>query len=77
MKNIVKKFFIALIKIYQYCISPFFPPACRYTPTCSAYAVEAIEKYGALKGGWLTLKRLLHCHPIKFLGGGSGYDPVP
>ncbi|MDR2556840.1 MAG: membrane protein insertion efficiency factor YidD [Bacteroidales bacterium] len=73
MKRAVKFFFIGLIKIYQYCISPFFPPACRFTPTCSAYAVEAIEKYGALKGGWLTLKRLLRCHPF----GGSGYDPVP
>jgi putative membrane protein insertion efficiency factor len=73
MKRIIKYFFIGLIKIYQYCISPFFPPACRYTPTCSAYAVEAIEKYGAFKGGLLTLKRLLRCHPW----GGSGYDPVP
>ncbi|MDR0763151.1 MAG: membrane protein insertion efficiency factor YidD [Bacteroidales bacterium] len=73
MKHVAKFFFIGLIKIYQYCISPFFPPACRYTPTCSAYAVEAIEKYGALKGGWLALKRLLRCHPF----GGSGYDPVP
>jgi putative membrane protein insertion efficiency factor len=73
MKRAVKLSFIALIKVYQYCISPFFPPACRYTPTCSAYAVEAIEKYGALKGSWLTLKRLLRCHPF----GGSGYDPVP
>ncbi|MDR0619582.1 MAG: membrane protein insertion efficiency factor YidD [Bacteroidales bacterium] len=73
MKRAVKLLFIGLIRVYQYCISPFFPPACRYTPTCSAYTVEAIEKYGAFKGGWLALKRLLRCHPF----GGSGYDPVP
>ena len=65
--------FILLIKFYQYCISPFTPAACRYTPTCSQYALEAIRKYGIGKGGWLALKRILSCHPW----GGSGYDPVP
>ncbi len=65
--------FIALVKFYQYCISPFTPPSCRFVPTCSQYAVEALKKYGPLKGGWLTLKRLARCHPW----GGSGYDPVP
>lgn len=65
--------FIALIRFYQVCISPLLPPACRYTPTCSQYALEAFRKYGPFKGGWLTLRRLIRCHPW----GGSGYDPVP
>ncbi len=73
----LKKFFTLLflipVKFYQYCISPLKPPTCRYTPTCSQYAVEAIKKYGPLKGIWLAIKRLLRCHPW----GGSGYDPVP
>lgn len=61
------------IRFYQRFISPLTPPACRFTPTCSQYAVEAIRKYGPLKGGWLALKRICRCHPW----GGSGYDPVP
>jgi hypothetical protein len=64
---------LALIAFYRTCISPLLPPACRYTPTCSQYAKEAIQKYGAFKGGWLALKRILRCNPW----GGSGYDPVP
>ena len=64
---------IALVRFYQYFISPLTPPSCRYTPTCSQYALEALRKYGLLKGLWLTLKRLARCHPW----GGSGYDPVP
>jgi len=64
---------LAMIAFYQNCISPLLPPTCRYTPTCSQYAVEAIKKYGALKGGWLAFRRILRCHPF----GGSGYDPVP
>lgn len=64
---------LTLIAFYRTCISPFTPPACRYTPTCSQYAQEAIKKYGAFRGGWLALKRILRCHPF----GGSGYDPVP
>lgn len=64
---------LVVVKFYQYCISPFTPPSCRYVPTCSQYAVEALRKYGPLKGSWLTLKRLSRCHPW----GGSGYDPVP
>lgn len=55
------------------CISPMLPPACRYTPTCSQYAIEALRKYGPLKGSWLAIKRICRCHPW----GGSGYDPVP
>lgn len=64
---------IALIKVYQWTLSPLIGRACRYTPTCSNYGIEAIRKYGPLKGGWLTLKRILSCNPW----GGSGYDPVP
>lgn len=62
-----------LVKVYQYVISPLTPPSCRFTPTCSQYAAEALRKYGPLKGSWLTLRRLSRCHPW----GGSGYDPVP
>jgi uncharacterized protein len=69
----MKKICIWLIRWYQTCISPLTPPSCRYTPTCSQYALEAIQKYGVLRGGWLALKRLSRCHPW----GGSGYDPVP
>ena len=64
---------LALIAFYRTCISPLTPAACRYTPTCSQYAQEAIRKYGPFKGGWLALKRILRCNPW----GGSGYDPVP
>jgi len=73
MKKILSKFFIFLIRIYQYVISPYLMPSCRYTPSCSVYGVEALKKYGPFKGGWLTLKRFLSCNPW----GGSGYDPVP
>jgi putative membrane protein insertion efficiency factor len=64
---------LALIGFYRRGISPLLPPACRYTPTCSAYAEEAVRRYGAVRGGWLATRRLLRCHPW----GGSGYDPVP
>jgi len=64
---------IAVIHFYQKAISPLTPPSCRYTPSCSAYAKEAIEVHGAMSGGWLALRRILRCHPW----GGSGYDPVP
>ena len=69
----MKKLMLALIRFYQREISPLYPPRCRYIPTCSEYALEAVEKYGALKGGWLALKRLLRCHPFHK----GGYDPVP
>lgn len=64
---------ILLIRLYQITLSPFIGQSCRYIPTCSNYGIEAIKKYGAIKGGWLTLKRILSCNPW----GGSGYDPVP
>lgn len=70
----MKKVFLALIRFYQKAISPYTPPCCRFTPTCSAYAVEAIQKYGALKGGYLALRRLLRCHPFYK---GDFFDPVP
>lgn len=69
----MKRVFLALIKFYKLAISPYLPNACRFTPTCSVYAMEAIEKYGALKGGFLAFKRILRCNP--FCKG--GYDPVP
>lgn len=70
---ILKKIAILFVKFYQAAISPLLPNSCRYTPTCSQYAIEAINKYGALKGSWMGLKRILRCHPW----GGHGYDPVP
>ncbi|MDO4811762.1 MAG: membrane protein insertion efficiency factor YidD [Eubacteriales bacterium] len=69
----MKRVLLAVFRFYQRSVSPLFPPRCRYIPTCSEYAVEAVEKYGALKGGWLALKRFLRCHPFHR----GGYDPVP
>lgn len=69
----LSKLFIFLIRVYQGAISPYFLPSCRFTPTCSSYGVEAIQKHGPFKGGWLTLKRFVSCNPW----GRSGYDPVP
>lgn len=71
--NPVKALLIGIIRFYQLAVSPLTPPSCRFVPTCSEYGIEAIRKHGALKGGWLTLKRICRCHPW----GGSGYDPVP
>lgn len=67
------KVFILLINFYRHCISPLTPPSCRFTPTCSQYALEAIKKYGPFKGVFLAIKRILKCNPW----GPSGYDPVP
>jgi len=63
---------LQILRAYKWAISPMFPPSCRYVPTCSEYAVEAVERYGAARGGWMALTRLLRCHP--FVKG--GYDPV-
>ena len=65
--------FIALIRLYQLIISPLFGPKCRFTPTCSQYALQALKKYGVFKGTWLAIKRISRCHPW----GGHGHDPVP
>ena len=70
MKNLL----LTLIKFYQRAISPYFPARCRFSPTCSQYAVEAITRYGAAKGGWLALKRFLRCHPFTKR---DYFDPVP
>lgn len=69
----MKRILLALVRFYRREISPMFPPRCRYIPTCSQYALEAIEKYGALKGSYLALRRILRCHPFHK----GGYDPVP
>jgi hypothetical protein len=67
----------APIRIYRRFLSPLVPPSCRFHPTCSAYALEAIQTHGPVRGLMLALRRLARCHPISFLGGGSGLDPVP
>jgi putative membrane protein insertion efficiency factor len=64
---------IVPVRLYQWFISPLLPPSCRYEPTCSAYAIEALQRHGLIRGAYLTTRRLLRCHPW----GGSGYDPVP
>lgn len=69
----MKYVLLKLVRFYQVAISPMLPPRCRYTPTCSQYAVEALQKHGACKGSMLALRRICRCHPL----GGSGYDPVP
>ncbi|MFD1144168.1 membrane protein insertion efficiency factor YidD [Larkinella insperata] len=69
----MKTVLIGFVRLYQGAISPYLPNACRYTPTCSQYMIEAIQKYGPVEGGKLGLKRISRCHPW----GGSGYDPVP
>lgn len=73
ISRIIGKGMIGLIRFYQLAISPHFASACRFTPTCSHYGVEAIRKHGALKGGWLAIRRIGRCHPW----GGHGHDPVP
>jgi uncharacterized protein len=69
----MKILFITLVRVYQYAISPLFGRRCRYFPTCSEYTVDAIQKFGAVKGGWLGVKRICRCHPWH----PGGYDPVP
>ena len=65
--------FILIVRGYQVAISPLLPPSCRYHPTCSHYAVEALERHGAWRGGWLAVKRIARCHPFR----AGGFDPVP
>lgn len=69
----MKGMVLALLRLYKRFISPMLPPSCRFTPTCSEYSYEAIQRYGVLKGGWLSLRRLLRCHPWN----AGGFDPVP
>ena len=69
----MKYLLIGLVRLYQYIISPYLPSSCRFTPTCSQYGIEALRKHGALKGGWLTIKRIGRCHPWSK----GGHDPVP
>ncbi len=73
IRSLPKQLLLGLIRYYRRSISPRHPPTCRFTPTCSKYALEAVEKYGALKGGFLALKRILRCNPFSK----GGYDPVP
>tara|TARA_Y100000816_G_scaffold262169_1_gene219677 strand:+ start:176 stop:415 length:240 start_codon:yes stop_codon:yes gene_type:complete len=72
----IKKGLINLIKFYKYLISPFLGNNCRYLPTCSEYFIDSLNEYGVLIGCYKGIKRILSCHPIKFLGGGHGHDPV-
>ena len=74
--NIFTKILIKLIKGYRFFISPLLGQSCRYLPTCSEYSIESLKTFGLSKGTFLSLKRILSCHPIKFLGGGQGLDPV-
>jgi putative membrane protein insertion efficiency factor len=73
LKKLISYIFISIIKAYKGMISPLFSPKCRYTPTCSDYGIQSINKHGVLRGGYYTIKRILSCHPW----GGDGYDPVP
>ena len=74
--NILTKLLIKIIKCYKYLISPLLGHSCRYLPTCSEYSIDALNKFGFLRGLFMSIRRILSCHPIKFLGGGEGFDPV-
>jgi uncharacterized protein len=78
---VMARFFVALlsapIRVYRAVISPLLPHVCRFQPSCSVYALEALRLHGPVKGSWLALRRLGRCHPITWLGGSSGFDPVP
>jgi len=75
--KLLSNLLIKTIKLYKYFISPYFPSSCRYLPTCSEYFIECINLNGFFIGFFLGMKRILRCHPIKILGGKSGYDPAP
>jgi putative membrane protein insertion efficiency factor len=70
---VIARILIALVRFYQLAVSPWTPAACRFTPTCSAYAIDALREHGAVRGLWLAIRRIVRCHPW----GGFGYDPVP
>jgi len=72
MRQLVQRVVLELLRGYKWAVSPLLPPACRYVPTCSEYAMEAVERFGVLRGSWMTGKRLLRCHPLVK----GGYDPV-
>ena len=69
----MRQILIALIKLYRYAISPYLAPSCRFTPTCSSYAIEAVQRFGVFRGSWLAMRRIGRCHPWH----SAGYDPVP
>jgi len=73
MSRVARRIAVGLVRGYQVALAPMLGPACRYEPSCSAYAVEALERYGVLRGSWLAARRIARCHPL----GGIGYDPVP
>lgn len=73
LHDLPKRFLLALLRFYKREISPYLPPSCRFVPTCSEYAMQAVQKYGAVKGGYLAIRRILRCHPFH----PGGYDPVP
>ena len=74
--NIIQRSLINLIKLYKFLLSPLFGNSCRYFPTCSDYCIETLKTNGLLIGLYMSIKRIFSCHPIKFLGGGEGFDPV-
>ena len=71
--SIPRRLLIVLIQLYKHLLSPLLPPSCRFTPSCSTYALTSVERYGAIRGGWLAIKRILRCHPFH----PGGHDPVP
>ncbi|HMM76124.1 MAG TPA: membrane protein insertion efficiency factor YidD [Gammaproteobacteria bacterium] len=73
LSRLVARLLVGAILVYRYTLSPWLGPRCRFLPSCSAYALEAVQRHGAWRGGWLAVKRLCRCHPW----GGSGHDPVP
>ena len=75
--KLINNFLILIIKFYKFFISPFFAPSCRYLPSCSDYFIDCLKLNGIFMGCFLGIKRIFRCHPIKFLGGNSGYDPAP
>jgi uncharacterized protein len=73
MRNLPRSAAVAIVRVYQKLISPLFPPSCRFTPSCSSYAITSLQRYGVIRGGWLALKRVGRCHPWN----PGGHDPVP